>query len=269
MLMDESELLFAPVSYEKRVVVFFDLLGWRSELLQAGSDPPRIARLAAAVRTLTLRPPPGAPIAQNVEHATFSDNVCNSFPYEPERIPHLIKALASIQYGLAQMGFWVRGAITVGELYHDKDVVFGPALVRAHHLESKIANGPRILIDRECEELQGAFEYITDLDYSFIDPWTVAFYAQGFAYSKLDAASVRRFNEVTGANITVNPLPISGSAALGMILNRVTAELKNAPDLCVFEKHRWLYNHIAPRLGCVADADLFMPVKLRASAASG
>jgi len=269
MLMDGSELLFAPVSYEKRAVVFFDLLGWRSELLHAGSDPLRIARLAAAVRTLTLRPLPGAPIAQNVEHATFSDNVCNSFPYEPERIPPLIRALASIQYGLAQMGFWVRGAITVGELYHDKDVIFGPALVRAHHLESKIANGPRILIDRECEELQGAIEYVTDSDYSFIDPWTVAFYAEGFAYANLDAASVRRFNEVTGANVTANPLPIPGDVALGMILNRVIAELKNAPDPRVFEKHRWLYDHIAPRLGCLVDADSLMPEKPKTGVAQG
>lgn len=262
MLMDASELLFPPLSYEKRVVIFFDFLGWRSELTQAGSDPRKIARLAAAVRALTLRPPPGLPVEERVEHATFSDNVCNSFPYDPDRIQHVINALAAIQYGLALQGFWLRGALTVGELYHDHEIVFGPALVRAHHLESKIANSPRILIDRDCKELSGIFHHVTDEDHSFIDPWTVNFFGERFAPALPQPEMIQLFSQKTGAHIPHNPATISGNIALQSILERIIAELGNAPDLDVFEKHRWLYDHISPRLGRTIPSAAYMPAKL-------
>jgi hypothetical protein len=50
MILDETELCFGELAYENRLVAFFDILGWKSEIAAAGNDPRYIARLAAAVR---------------------------------------------------------------------------------------------------------------------------------------------------------------------------------------------------------------------------
>ena len=50
---------------------------------------------------------------------------------------------------LAKFGFMCRGGITIGNLTHDADIVFGVGLIRAHHLESKVAKKPIIILDNE------------------------------------------------------------------------------------------------------------------------
>ena len=50
---------------------------------------------------------------------------------------------------LAEIGFLVRGALTVGDLYHSDRHVVGPAMVEAYRLESKVAKVPRIIIDEK------------------------------------------------------------------------------------------------------------------------
>lgn len=50
---------------------------------------------------------------------------------------------------LRDHGILVRGGMAVGPLYHDQQVVYGPALVDAYLLESREAKTPRILIREE------------------------------------------------------------------------------------------------------------------------
>jgi hypothetical protein len=40
----------------------------------------------------------------------------------------------------------IRGAITVGGLYRDNDVVFGPALISSYDMEEKLAFWPRVIV---------------------------------------------------------------------------------------------------------------------------
>ncbi|WP_244746197.1 hypothetical protein [Paraburkholderia terricola] len=45
----------------------------------------------------------------------------------------------------------LRGGVTVGKLIHiEGGPMFGPAMNRAYYLESKLANHPRLLIDKHC-----------------------------------------------------------------------------------------------------------------------
>ena len=62
--------------------------------------------------------------------------------------------LGLMQLIAASQGVWVRGGVTVGNILHDDDVVFGPALNRAYELESKVAKFPRIVLDVEIDELK-------------------------------------------------------------------------------------------------------------------
>lgn len=62
---------------------------------------------------------------------------------------------------LAYQGYLVRGAVTLGELYHTKKHIVGPAMVRAYELESEIAKVPRVIIDSAV--LDAARKYRDDM----------------------------------------------------------------------------------------------------------
>ena len=53
---------------------------------------------------------------------------------------------------LLHMGFLTRGAIVVGDLYHRDNIIFGPALVEAHTIESREAFYPRVIVSRTALE---------------------------------------------------------------------------------------------------------------------
>jgi hypothetical protein len=86
--------------------------------------------------------------------SAFSDHVVLSYPYAVlERnggIGPAIFTLADEAAGICnraiQFGCLIRGGITIGSLYQSGGVVFGPGLVDASKLESKVAVHPRIVL---------------------------------------------------------------------------------------------------------------------------
>src|SRR5438876_10132066 len=81
-----------------------------------------------------------------------------------------------MQLMTASMHFLLRGGITVGDICHDDEVVFGPGLNRAYELESKVAVVPRIVVDEEVlriGKIKG-FHLFED-GVHFLDPFTSHF----------------------------------------------------------------------------------------------
>src|SRR4051794_23425055 len=86
--------------YERRVVDFYDVLGWRSQIERAGRDANRVGDLRRLillhVRTMKLR------TNWNISVSTFSDNVVITQPLGPmtqRLIAHL--AISQLTSGLA------------------------------------------------------------------------------------------------------------------------------------------------------------------------
>lgn len=133
--------------YEERIVVFLDFLGFKSHIDRSADDPEHVARIARAfevVREFT-EPDDGLP---NREVAQFSDCVVVSYRVEDSSsVFDLLLTVLLLQVELASRGFLVRGGITVGPLFHRTGTVFGPAMVKAYLLESKVAKHPRIIVD--------------------------------------------------------------------------------------------------------------------------
>jgi hypothetical protein len=50
-------------------------------------------------------------------------------------------------------GIFVRGGISFGDVVHDKNLLFGPAMTEAYYLESKYAKFPRIILSKEVVAL--------------------------------------------------------------------------------------------------------------------
>lgn len=61
----------------------------------------------------------------------------------------MLDTIATIVISLAMQGYLLRGAVTVGQLYHEGRLVVGPAMVCAVEMESKIAIVPRVIVAPE------------------------------------------------------------------------------------------------------------------------
>lgn len=59
----------------------------------------------------------------------------------------LSRKIHKITADLAYEGYFCRGAITKGKLFHHKRIIFGSAYIRAYELEGELAKYPRIIVD--------------------------------------------------------------------------------------------------------------------------
>ena len=84
----------------------------------------------------------------------FSDNVVLAQKVNEEKLStqiiSIINLVSSIQFcALLQFDFWLRGGITIGELYIDNSVVWGTGLVDAYNIENSLANYPRVILSNK------------------------------------------------------------------------------------------------------------------------
>jgi hypothetical protein len=103
----------------------------------------------------------------------------------------LLQQLGIWQLGAAINGFLLRGGVTVGDIVHEDEIVFGPGLNRAYHLEDKIALYPRFVVDTNCVKEFGELGSLCKTEHGvcFIDPFRLDFceYLRGAKYESAEA----------------------------------------------------------------------------------
>jgi hypothetical protein len=85
----------------------------------------------------------------------FTDNIVIGWPIRDDAESELADAVGKLidfQFHMAVAGFFVRGAIAIGDAYVDDVVVFGKALLDSHEAESRIARDPRIVLTQPAIE---------------------------------------------------------------------------------------------------------------------
>ena len=100
----------------------------------------------------------------------FSDSIVCAIPMEEPRAFEMVASNCMLlQHALWMQGLqvWIRGGITIGDLYCGKSEVFGPALVEAYLLESEVAKYPRIIMTEEIYK-QGIANSVNKEDIDFI-----------------------------------------------------------------------------------------------------
>lgn len=166
-----------PLKYEESFTAFVDFLGF-SEASRNLDDAQRFKVLQLLLSLVELRSEfsaATAPQADGSKHhiikpaiSTFSDNIVISYDLGAlgetmkdtqfvgvvvmNQLQRLISAIAA---QALRLGFLVRGATTVGRLYHAHGVVFGEALVEAVQLEERTAIYPRIVLSSAVTERFG------------------------------------------------------------------------------------------------------------------
>ena len=91
---------------------------------------------------------------RDIVKAQFSDSLVISFKAESQgSVIELIGSIQSLVKKVINCGFLLRGGLAYGNLYHDKDFIFGLGMNKAYELESKKAIVPRIIIQKEIIEI--------------------------------------------------------------------------------------------------------------------
>lgn len=137
--------------YEKRAVLFLDILGFR-DLVGARRERDILKALDVSPQIIG-KFKESFPSGSDFQMTMFSDSIVCSLPIHVPRnyLPAacLIECAAQVALQMLADGILVRGAISVGALYHRDHTVFGPAMIRAYELESKLAQYPRIIVPPE------------------------------------------------------------------------------------------------------------------------
>ena len=140
--------------YQQRAVLYLDILGFKEAICQSEKDPSEFEKILKAVNSIFREketnyngPLKGCDIG--VDISTFSDCIVVSKTLDT---PNSFFCLVNMAYfALTEMieyGFFARGAIAIGNLYHDEKVVFGQAMVDAYLMESNSAIYPRVIIKK-------------------------------------------------------------------------------------------------------------------------
>ena len=81
--------------------------------------------------------------------SAFTDNIVIGHPIHDDgeiELGRIFNDLSYFQMLMAMEGFFVRGAIAIGDLYMDDITVFGPGLIEAYEAETTLARDPRIVL---------------------------------------------------------------------------------------------------------------------------
>lgn len=189
------------IEYECRVVCFFDILGWKQHIDDAGNDPQKISRLTLLPK-IFASDEIKALDGKNQRLTSFSDCVVVSCLETEVNLSNFIFGLSKIFLAAASEGFFLRAGVTIGDIYHDKDMVFGPALNRAYLLEST-GDYPRIILDDKVSKLREIDGFKQEGETLYIDPYECALLDRNTPRERvLEALSRINFN----ANHLINNL---------------------------------------------------------------
>jgi hypothetical protein len=159
--------------YEQRIIVYADILGWSSaccnfsqfpSLQKAATEIANYSRkfslsIKQALRNAQAVSPKTTEQHAVIQFSFFSDNFAVSAPIDHDHVKKIFQIIAFASHELLRLWFLIRGAVTLGCLYHDNaGIIFGPALVEAIDIEKK-ACYPRIV----CSD--SLIEFIDKTDY--------------------------------------------------------------------------------------------------------
>lgn len=147
-------------SYDRRtepyIVAYIDLLGVTNKIKAA--DQQLAMNKLHNLYTFSVDITKEIQIQENkdIKFKIFSDNIIiakklsNEVVQRKRDIRSLLMCVGHFQETAASdcVGWLLRGGISIGQLFIDDVMVWGEALLKSYYLEDKIANYPRVIIDK-------------------------------------------------------------------------------------------------------------------------
>ncbi|GGD82325.1 hypothetical protein GCM10011514_52960 [Emticicia aquatilis] len=252
------------ISYENRVTAFIDILGFKQLIKESTSNIEKIELLYKVLKFLKSFERPSKwsteivsieenaqskgidnfKIEGSVQCTTFSDSIVISILVNDTNINEvtstLITNLSEVGSILVQANILWRGAISVGQLIHEKNgIVLGQALIDAYTFENSYAKYPRIILtDKLIKQLNYPYK-------SKPESYPYHLYVERFEDGLVGFHQLKYFEVVQDALFgNTNILKNSINRAKNTIINGLDSSF-DSPD--VFLKYKWLkeiYNNL-------------------------
>jgi hypothetical protein len=172
------------LKYEKRIIAFIDILGFRELIKDSEKNPGTLEKIYEIINYFKNWEKPESWNLKTIEIeedaqkkglanfdlsnkstcTCFSDSIIVSIKISDGDINAILSTLiANISYigsYIIQKGILFRGAITIGNIIHqDNGIILGQGFIDAYNLESKLATFPRIVVsDKLIKELNYPLE---------------------------------------------------------------------------------------------------------------
>ncbi|MCE9539995.1 MAG: hypothetical protein K8R85_12370 [Bacteroidetes bacterium] len=240
----------------KKIVLFVDLLGFKNLVIKNENEKKKSKKIKTILNIFSevfLKKMPSDHILGDIGEikksiSVFSDSVLITIEDKSKEQKYLCGIIVEIasqisecQRKLFKHEILLRGGLTLGTMYHEKDMCFGSALIRAYELESKYAIYPRTLIDNEIIELlkkergenfsqlEKSFLSKDDTDFYFID------YAKQIKFYQVSENAVAGFSKL-------NQVKPKTKFSTSKIMNILNEKVKNEKKEDVKMKYIWLRN---------------------------
>lgn len=164
----------------------------------------------------------GYPIGDSFHGGTFREELKGL-----DAFSNVFNTLYFIQSQLVNRGFFVRGAITVDELYMDERTIYGIGLIDAYESEQRQAKYPRIILTKSAEAM------FDKIDKAFQDQNDTN-YLKKYLYK--DSDGLLFINYLESINIADYPFLDVLEKHKEVIENKLK-EYKDKPD--ILEKYVW------------------------------
>lgn len=139
--------------YEKRIVAFVDILGFKEHVKHTMVDKDKEEDIYKALKSLSEFKEDNENVktygmkSLGREITVFSDSIVISYNLNiKSALFYILIDLIHLQMDLLRYNIILRGGIAYGLIYHNGNIVYGPAMIEAYELESKEAVYPRIII---------------------------------------------------------------------------------------------------------------------------
>jgi hypothetical protein len=142
-------------TYEERYCAFVDILGFKGlvSAVEHGTlsftDLRDLLGLVRSTGEARGYSPQIGFHAADLRYQSISDAICLSSANRAAGLLHLFWSIQHLCMTLLARGYFARGAVVKGRLYHDDKMAFGDALIRAFTLEQTVVRYPRIMLTRD------------------------------------------------------------------------------------------------------------------------
>jgi hypothetical protein len=155
----------------------------------------------------------------------------------------LFDTLERLSLAVLHEGYFTRGAVCRGMLFHDEKVIFGEALITAHHLESQIAKYPRIMLTKDVV----ADARNSNLNNYFVERIKPAEDGPSFLHVLAQIEMITGVNERRPPDSTEPPLSL---ARFERMKNNIQKRFDDAVDNPRhFEKVKWFAQYFNDTIG--------------------
>jgi len=215
---------YENITSHESIIAYFDILGYKNmmaEACQLGNQNLLLLTLKKCIKTTDTFQ------FREYGYHVFSDNFIkgisinnlNAYSYY---LIEILTELSAIQCNFINANIFIRGAITQGNYYQDKDFVFGKSVIDAYIIESQTAIYPRIVIEDIC------------LD---------NFCSRSSNYTNLELHKKRIITDVNGisfVNYLAFAIENNNLIFIKEHKNRIWHNIKQAVNESIREKYIWL-----------------------------